>query len=394
MYQKSFYDLTIIHVTLSPANHLSDMISYSEDVVLSMQETKEESFYLVNLNRVRQSIKTWRTHFPKIRPYYAVKCNPDIQTIELLSKSSVNFDCASPSEIDLVLNARVDPSRILYANPFKRACDIEYAYKKGVKFTTFDTVDELKKIMKTCPDMKVILRIYANDPTARCCLSNKFGAHPHDWKHLLHTAKILGADLAGISFHVGSAAASVDAFTNALMAVKEIINLSQTMGFDPTIIDIGGGFQKNTISEFSPYICDALKEHFDESKYQWIAEPGRFFAEDSATLYTKVIGIRENPDETRNYILTDGLYGSFNCILYDHISVLPLTMSIKSTETWKSSTLYGPTCDGFDCIAKNVLLPKLEIGDYVYFENMGAYTASGACDFNGIKFTKIKKFYI
>jgi hypothetical protein len=39
-----------------------------------------------------------------------------------------------------------------------------------------------------------------------------------------------------------------------------------------------------------------------------------------------------------------------------------------------SSTLWGPTCDSFDALAKGVMLPRLRAGDWLLFERMGAYT--------------------
>lgn len=57
-----------------------------------------------------------------------------------------------------------------------------------------------------------------------------------------------------------------------------------------------------------------------------------------------------------------------------------------------ASTVFGPTCDSIDVIARSVLLPKLNVGDYMYFENMGAYTMAAAGSFNG--FTPSEKLYV
>lgn len=57
-----------------------------------------------------------------------------------------------------------------------------------------------------------------------------------------------------------------------------------------------------------------------------------------------------------------------------------------------SSTVFGPTCDSMDVISRSVLLPKLDIGDWLYFQNMGAYTCAAASSFNG--FTPSKKVYV
>lgn len=49
-----------------------------------------------------------------------------------------------------------------------------------------------------------------------------------------------------------------------------------------------------------------------------------------------------------------------------------------------NSSVWGPTCDGLDCILRDTKLPELNEGDWVFFKDMGSYTvAAGSC-FNGI----------
>jgi diaminopimelate decarboxylase len=57
-----------------------------------------------------------------------------------------------------------------------------------------------------------------------------------------------------------------------------------------------------------------------------------------------------------------------------------------------ASTVFGPTCDSIDVIARSVLLPKLKVGDWMYFQNMGAYTMAAASSFNG--FVPSDRFYV
>jgi hypothetical protein len=54
---------------------------------------------------------------------------------------------------------------------------------------------------------------------------------------------------------------------------------------------------------------------------------------------------------------------------------------------WVSSTVFGPTCDGLDCVCKQALLPPdLSPGrDWLLFEGMGAYTLAAGSTFNGIQ---------
>jgi ornithine decarboxylase len=104
----------------------------------------------------------------------------------------------------------------------------------------------------------------------------------------------------------------------------------------------------------------------------------------------------------KDYWLTDGLYGSFNCILYDdqkptaHVLRSPLLPPAEGAAGAQlfPSTLWGPTCDSADYIYKDVMLPALRNGDWILWPNAGAYTVAGACDFNGIEFTCPRKFFV
>jgi hypothetical protein len=47
------------------------------------------------------------------------------------------------------------------------------------------------------------------------------------------------------------------------------------------------------------------------------------------------------------------------------------------------SSLWGPTCDGLDQVVEKALLPVMSVGDWIIFEDMGAYTLPVASPFNG-----------
>jgi ornithine decarboxylase len=358
---------------------------------------------LVKLNYLYEK---WTNIFPDIHPYYAVKCNPESEVLRTLEKCGVNFDCASTHEIDLVLNMNrnVNPNRIIYANPCKSISDIDYAYKKGVRLTTIDSICELDKL-RAYPDMKIVLRIYACDASAKCLLSSKYGAKQADWDSLLTHAYMHGQKITGISFHIGSGASNPVVFYDTLRTTRLVFDKASALGFSVNLIDIGGGFTVSNIDSMSPLIYLALNEYFPSSlKCSFIAEPGRYFAETIARLYTKVIGVRESTGHI-DYTVTDGLYGSFNCILYDHAELNPVPICLNwntnmdmdvdvDVDVQFTSTIWGPTCDSMDKICSNINLPHLYYGDWLQWDNMGAYTIAGACDFNGINLTRPLKFFI
>jgi ornithine decarboxylase len=371
----------------------------------------DDTFYVVDLGNTLRLLKAWRAAMPRIVPFYAVKCNPEPNLLKLLIAMGTGFDCASKGELEIMLKMGVPPSRIIFAHPCKRATDIKYAREHNVALTTFDTESELHKLAAMYPQAKCVLRIRADDPEARCPLGLKYGANPEEAPALLATAKKLGLDVVGVSFHVGSACKNLPVFSMAIEKAREIFDLAKTFGYDMELLDIGGGFTGHFDShgnvmfgEIASTINTAIATHFPpEMGVRIIAEPGRFFAETSATLFTPVYGQKDRADESGNirkdYWITDGLYGSFNCIIYDYqnpeykVVRSPLLPAPTSHEL-HLSTIWGPTCDSADCVYKDVMLPQLRNGDWLMFPDAGAYTIAGACDFNGICATRPSTFYV
>lgn len=356
---------------------------------LETTDRKEESILFMDLGKLTTLYNTWVTKFQNIAPFYAVKCNPNPVCLAHLAQLGANFDCASLHEINTVLSHGIDPVRIIYANPCKRERDIVEAYTKGITLTTFDTVCELEKIARVCPEMHCVLRIYAKDPDARCQFAHKFGCPPEEWCNILQTAQKYNVNIVGISFHVGSGASSGKAYYNAIKSARSFYDLAATYGYHLKLLDLGGGFVSTDLKDIPEQIQAALQTFFpEETNCSFIAEPGRFFMETIGTLATPVIGIRKT-ETNRDYWITDSLYGSFNCIFYDHY--IPTPKTLKTTPLYKT-TFYGPTCDGLDKIIE-LDFPELNQHDWVIWENMGAYTLSGACNFNGIPFLNTHHAY-
>ena len=159
----------------------------------------ENSFFVCDLGEIDRLRKYWTEILPRVQPFYAVKCNPNMEIIKRLASSSTNFDCASKSEIERVLACGVSPERIIYANPCKASSFIRFAAKNGVKKSTFDNVDELYKIKKYHPESELLLRIVTDDSTAQCRLSTKYGCEMEDVPTLLETVRELKLNLVGVS---------------------------------------------------------------------------------------------------------------------------------------------------------------------------------------------------
>jgi ornithine decarboxylase len=220
--------------------------------------------------------------------------------------------------------------------------------------------------------MDVILRIKADDPHATCPLGNKYGADTDKWHELLSEVKRLDLNLIGISFHVGSGAQTESAYIEGAKKANVAANMAIQYGLNPTVIDIGGGFTYGKIpTGLSSTVSDYLVG------FEVIAEPGRYFAERVATLYTPVIGYKDGA-----VTIDESLYGAFNCKLFDHA----VPVFCEKTGPTSTKSIFGCTCDGIDVICESVQLPELKVGDVLEWPRMGAYTMAATTSFNGIPF--------
>lgn len=91
---------------------------------------------------------------------------------------------------------------------------INYAKSVNVKLMTFDCVEEAEKIVEMFPAAELVLRIAVEETDAPCPMGKKFGSPQKFWRDILKTCKHLGANLRGVSFHVGSGGCDVKAYHN------------------------------------------------------------------------------------------------------------------------------------------------------------------------------------
>lgn len=421
-------------------------------------EDRDRALLVNDTGNAERQLRRFSVNLPEVKPFYAVKCNPDPVLIDTLARLDANFDCASRAEIELVLAAGVAPERIIFANPIKNPLDLIFAREKKVLRMTYDNHDEVAKIKKHCPEAQLVLRLLPDDSGALCRFGSKFGAPIEVVEDLLLLAQRESLEVVGVSFHIGSGCQEPERFMDAISLAREAFDIAAKAGLPPLrLVDIGGGLPGHAVphersgsdletpafEEIASVIRRAFARHFPPEQFphlERIAEPGRYFALAFSTLFLRVQGRREvyqrpgkaAPDEPKKflYYVNDGVYGSFNCKMFDyyhptprtvqdffkdtdratpHVALQPSTSSSSaqlfeqaqpaqmqqaaafSTEGKRggaltSGTFFGPTCDSLDKIAEDFIIPELMVGDYVVFEDMGAYTTTSSTEFNGCRF--------
>ena len=356
---------------------------------------KTSSLAVLSGARLQTQLKHWSKALPKVTPFYAVKCNPEEFLLESLTNAGVNFDCASLREVDEVKRlgwpeiARFP--EVLYAHPLKSEHDIQSVKGYGVNRTVVDSVEECKKLVVNNWKGDALLRIAVSDAGSKMPFSAKFGASRSEVEEICRVSKI---PLVGVSFHVGSGCEDDSQYAKAIeYASTYVFDCLKKYSHKPTILDIGGGYnpRQSAFQSAAAAINGGLAKVPESVRV--IAEPGRYFAQTSQDLFVRVIAKKRGlGGKGWRYVIDESIYSQFSCIPFDHQQPawfrVPVNKDDICARSKEEGVLFGRTCDSLDVIAKGPM-EQLEVGDWLYFPFMGAYTSSTASEFNGFPKPKL-----
>jgi ornithine decarboxylase len=351
------------------------------------------AFYAFASSRVHTNWSLWRKELSHIKPYYAVKCNPDRALLKTLSSLGSGFDCASGKELLEVAEVQKGDFKdnVVYANPCKPMRDLQMAKSLGSPTTVVDSIEEVEKLTSVKWAGSALLRILVEDDSSLMPFSRKFGLPSEKAEELAKYAYKQGIPIKGVSFHVGSGCLDANQYKKAIKKSHEVITTLNSQGHDADMVDIGGGFFSNK-EQFETYAQKIRSSMYQYNKrtLKYIGEPGRFFAESAFDLFVQVIGKKPNLTSGGwRYTIDESLYGQFSCIPFDHKKPqwirIPTSYDNKDLPARKriKGTLYGRTCDSLDMIADSNDMEELEVGDWLWFPHMGAYSSVTASEFNG-----------
>lgn len=371
------------------------------NVLKQLGKTHGTPLFVVDHNVLRRNYATFKKYLPRIQAYYAVKANPDPAIVKTLFDAGASFDVASIPEFNIVYDLiKHMPAKqrqewiwdkIIYANPIKvnealRELD---QYKALV---TYDNYEEIKKIKKYAPNSGLVLRLSVPNTGAMCELSSKCGAASGEAVDLILAADKAGLVVEGLSFHVGSQTTNFENFVQAINLAAGVFSEAKSRGYTKmNLLDIGGGFPAPYDATVKPFRELARKINAELNRLfpkdiQILAEPGRFMVATAGTAVSKVIGKAVRSGKLCYYI-DDGVYNTFSGIIFDHCKYPVKAFKRGDIEI---CTVFGPTCDALDVLSMSEELPtNLELGDFVYSRNIGAYSTASATSFNGFSPAKI-----
>ncbi|XP_058462097.1 ornithine decarboxylase 2-like [Malaya genurostris] len=379
-------------------NILADNVKV-QNVIDSILEhgPQEESIHVVDLDDIVKKHDIWLQQMSRVKPFYAVKCNDTQEIVQVLAKLGTGFDCASKREMEQILAMGVKPERIIFAQPAKPIESLIYAKKHEIKLMTFDGQYELHKIKQHFPEALLVLRFRYDSGKSYGTMGKKFGCDAEsEAPGLLRLAKDLGLNVIGLSFHIGSAGDDWQSFMGAFEVARKTFDSAKNIGYNFTLLDIGGGFPGANCKPIDPYakqINKAIDTYFaNDSNVTFIAEPGRYYPTSAVTTITHVQSKRLVKDkdgkEIMYYYVNDGIFGTFYSAGHEKQQVYPVALNKEGPV--KESAIWGPSCDPLDLIRPSVLLPDLQFGDFILFENTGGYSIVLANSFNGFPLPRLQ----
>ena len=367
--------------------------------LLSLAKKHGTPLFVVDHAELRKNYRLFRKHFPRVQIYYAVKVNSDPAIVKTFYELGGSFDVASMQEFHTVYEnikglpakARQDFiwDKVIYANPIKPV-ETLHELDRYKPLVTYDNHEEVKKIAKHAPHAGLALRLRVPNTGSMVELSSKFGALPGEAVDLITFAHEQGLVVEGLSFHVGSQCTNPQNFIQAIHLSAGVFAEAKSRGFNLKLLDIGGGFPAAydaTVPKFSA-LAKKINHELDRlfpPEIEILAEPGRFLVASAGNAVSKIIG-KAIRNEKMSYYVDDGVYHTYSGVIFDHCTYH--LQSFKKGPT-QICAVFGPTCDALDTISLAEQLPELEIGEYLYSENIGAYSAASSTHFNGFPPAKV-----
>ncbi|KAL6083406.1 hypothetical protein STEG23_013154 [Scotinomys teguina] len=187
-----------------------------------------------------------------------------------------------------------------------------------------------------------------------------------------------------------SACKEYQVYVHVLSDVRCVFDMAGEFGFTMNMLDIGGGFTETEmqLEEVNHVISPLLDIYFPEgSGIQISSEPGSCYVSSAFILAVNIIankvvendkfssGVEKNGSDEPAFVyyMNDDVYGSLASKLSEDLNTIPeVHNKYKEDDPLFTSSLWGPSCDELDQIVQSRLLPELNVGDWLIFDNRGA----------------------
>ena len=325
---------------------------------------------------------------------FAVKSNPNIAILNVMAKLGSGFDIVSQGELERVLAAGGDASKVVFSGVAKSRQEIARALEVNIRCFNVESEAELLRINQIAGEMGKIapisLRVnpdvdaHTHPYISTGLKENKFGVSVEQAREVYKVAATLpNIKIVGMDCHIGSQLTELQPFLDAVDRLIVLMEQLKQDGIHLKHLDLGGGLGVTYTDETPPHPTEYAKALWEKlsafSELEIIVEPGRAITANAGILVTKVEYLKSN--ESRNFAIVDaGMNDMIRPALYQaYMNILEIDRTLAREE--KIYDVVGPICETSDFLGKQRKLAIAE-GDYLAQRSAGAYGASMSSNYN------------
>lgn len=295
---------------------------------------------------------------------YAVKSNSNLAVLQALADLGSGFDIVSVGELERVLLAGGDASKVVFSGLGKTTHEMQRALEVGIHCFNVESESELKLLNRVAGQMgkKAPVSIRVNpdvDAETHPYIStglkeDKFGIDVKTAPDVYAKAVTMNhINIVGIDCHIGSQITEARPFVDTLRRLLLLVDELQERGIELNHIDIGGGlgvrYQDEEIQPIKALVAD-IKALLSDRTQTLIVEPGRSLTANAGVLLTRVLYLKSTQykhfavvDAAMNDMLRPSLYQAW-------MDVQPVIQNDQNiTATYD---VVGPICESGDFLAK------------------------------------------
>lgn len=323
---------------------------------------------------------------------YAIKSNSNLAILNLLARLGAGFDIVSGGELERVLRAGGDPSRIVFSGVGKSRAEIARALEVGIFCFNVESEAELEVISQVAVEnntrARISLRVNPDvDANTHPYIStglkeNKFGIDIERAPAVYQRASQLpGIEIKGLDCHIGSQLTQLTPFLDALDRLLLLVDRLAADGITISHLDLGGGlgvtYRDETPPEVAVYMA-AIKEKLGDRPLSLMFEPGRSISANAGVLLTEVMYLK--PTAHKNFAIIDAaMNDNIRPSLYQAWQdIRPVKPRSGGEKLWD---LVGPICETGDFLGKDREL-AIAPGDLLAIMSAGAYGFSMSSNYN------------
>lgn len=380
---------------------------------VALAEKYGTPLYVMDEGRIRENCRLYKSAVDSFYDghglvLYASKALSCKEMCRIAMQEGLGLDVVSGGELYTALSVGFPTDKICFHGNNKTLDELKMAVENNVGRIVVDNRYELEQLNdiaeKAGKTASIQFRIkpgvdaHTHEYIRTGQIDSKFGVALENGEAIEiveHALSLPNVKLTGLHCHIGSQIFDYAPFLEAATVMMGFIaQIKEKFGYEIKELNLGGGYgirytPDNHPVEYNEYLKNIALAIRNIAEQKGIPlpfimmEPGRSIAGEAGITLYRIGGIKDIKN-VRKYISVDGgMTDNPRYIMYqaEYEALLANRANAPREET---VTIAGKCCESGDLLAKDILMPKCEIGDLLAVLSTGAYNYSMASNYNRI----------